>query len=97
MDQDGYLSKKLYEITLSKEFNDLYNEGVKQSKSLSWIHVAEKHCNDREFNFPSTVVLVGSISLEEATGADVGTLIKYFAYRNKTLEEISKNMKYKAK
>lgn len=87
MEQEGELSKARYEITLMPEYFRLYQEAREQSRDASWSLLA-----DRGREFPSLVDKVGQIDLRYASSADIGYLIAYFSHRDKTYEEIIKNI-----
>jgi len=87
--QEGYLSKQRYKITTSKKYEKLYKEAVEQNKSLSWGVLA-----GRGKNFPLLLEQTASINLKNASSGDIGTLIKYFSYRSKTIERILDNIRY---
>ena len=89
LNQEGYLSKELYKISLSEDYCKLLEEAKETSNSSLWIILAE-----RGRDFPSLVEKVSNINMNKVNSADIGTLISYFAYRNKSIEDIMQNVKY---
>lgn len=89
LDQEGYLSKQRYRIKLSDEFKALVGEARAQMEDGLFNILA-----DRGRYFPSLVDHVSIINLDSANGDDIGCLISYFAYRDKTLEEITDNLRW---
>ncbi len=89
LDQSGYLSKKKFRIKFSRSYKRLHNEAKEQAKNMIWSLLA-----DRGRTFPLVVQEVSEINLNKSTSADIGTLIKYFSYRDKSINEILRNIKW---
>ena len=89
LDQEGCLSKQRYHVSLSIEYKRLYDEAKEQAKSTAWSIYA-----DRGHEFPLLVEQTAKINLTEASTADIGTLVSYFAYREKGIDEIIENISW---
>lgn len=89
LDQEGELSNKRYKIRLSIIYRKLLEQAKKQMKNSLWSLLA-----DRGRMFPLIVKQVSEVNLDNASSADIGTLIKYFSYRNKSMKDIIKTIKF---
>jgi hypothetical protein len=89
LDQEGYLSKQRYLVTLSIEYKRLHDEAKEQNKSGAWSVYA-----GRGHEFPLLVEHTANVNLTEASAADIGALVSYFAYREKSIDEILGNISW---
>ena len=89
LNQGGYPSKERYKISLSEKFIILIEEAKKQCEDTTWTLLA-----DRGRTFPLLTAKVSEMHLSNASGEDIGDLISYFYFRDKSMEEIMNNLKY---
>ncbi len=89
LDQEGCLSKQRYQVSLSIEYKRLYDEAKEQAKNATWMVYA-----GRGHEFPLLVEHTANVNLIEASAADIGTLVSYFAYREKSIDEILGNISW---
>ncbi len=87
--QEGYLSHQRYRLTLTETYKELFEEAQASGQDATWMVWAIR---GREF--PSIVVNTARIELEEASSADIGTIIQYFSYRGKPIEDILQNISF---
>ena len=90
--QEGKLSEVRYTIAFSPEYMQLHNETIEQMKDSLWDLLASR---GREF--PVVVESASNVDVKNASAADIGALVRYFAYRGKSMEDINLNFKYKLK
>lgn len=89
--QDGELSQVRYMVSFSREYELLFTL-AREEKDPIWELNA-----DRGKEFPLAVRHASEVDLRNASAADIGSLVRYFAYRGQTMEQINLNIKYKSR
>lgn len=86
----GNLCTQRYRVNLSEEYEKEYYDGMKLNRNITFYLKGV-----RGAEFPVIVDQLREINLDNASVVDVGTLIRYFGYRGRTMEEIlSDNLKW---
>ncbi len=86
---EGDLCEQKYKIGLSEEYEGMFYQGMRANRNLAF-HMAGVHGAE----FPAIVDKLREINLDNASVNDIGMLVKYFGFNNRTMEEITDNLKY---
>ena len=90
--QDGEVSQARYVVGFSPEYDALLREARTQMRDAVWEIFVSK---GKEFSV--AVEQASEVDQQSASAVDISSLVRYFAYRGKSMEDIDLNMKYRLK
>ena len=91
------INEQKYRIELlSEEYKLLFKGAVMQveyNSDLPFL-VRDDHIEPKTREFFASIKDAGRVDLDDASANDVASVLKYFTQRNKTLEEITDNVRW---